>query len=185
MQTKDEVRSSLKLQAKQFLPTSFLLEDKASVESLLKSTAYAQCTTVFAFSPLAIEVDISPVLKDALMHKRLALPRCIGDTMEFFFVTEGWDDTAKPSGLGVLEPLGGKTAIPDEYSLILVPAMAYTTDGVRLGRGKGYYDRFLGQYTTTPTLGICRRYQLLKYIPTELWDIRVREVLCNGVIYRT
>ena len=186
MQTKEELRYSLKRQAKQFPPSHFVLEDAASVKTLLKSDAYAQCTTLFAFSPLPSEVDISPVLEDALKHKRLALPRCTGDKLlEFLHVSPGWDKRVSPSRLGVLEPLGGDVAIPDTHSLILVPAMAYTTLGERLGRGKGYYDRFLGAFPAIPTMGICRSYQLVDSLPTEVWDVRVREVLCKGVIYHT
>jgi len=183
MQTKEELRSSLKQQAKQFGPSSFILEDKLSVEALLQSPAYRSCTTLFAFSPLPSEVDISLVLEDAIRVKKLALPRCVGDTLEFLFVTEDWDDSLKASSLGVLEPLGGDRAIPDEHSLILVPAMAYTALGARLGRGKGYYDRYLGQFPTIPTMGICRSYQLVDSLPTEGWDVRVRKVVCKGVIY--
>lgn len=184
MQTKEGVRSCLKKQAKQLLSSSFNQEDKASVASLLQSPAYRQCTTLFAFSPLFDEVDISFVLEDALKHKKLALPVCLGDTLEFRFVRTGWRSEAQPSPLGVQEPLGGDVAAPDSLSLILVPAMAYTPQGERLGRGKGYYDRYLSQFPDIPTMGICRSYQLLDYIPTESWDMRVREVLCSGVFYR-
>lgn len=183
MQTKEEVRSSLKEQAKQFPPSSFILEDTASVATLLQSNTYKQCSTLFAFSPLPSEVDISLVLEDALRHKNLALPRCVGDYLEFSFVSVGWSNGVRASSLGVLEPLGGDIAFPDTNSLILVPAMAYTILGERLGRGKGYYDRYLNTFPTIPTMGICRSYQLVESLPTERWDMRVREVLCNGVIY--
>lgn len=185
MQTKEDIRSSLKQQAKKSLPSSFILEDRASVASLLKSPAYKKCTTLFAFSPLSDELDISLVLEDALMHKKLALPRCVGDDLEFSFVFAGWSNGLRPSSMGVLEPLKGDVATPDPLSLILVPAMAYTPLGTRLGRGKGYYDRYLSQYPAIPTMGICRSYQLTDSIPTESWDIQVKEVLCNGVFYRT
>ncbi len=183
MQAKEKVRSSLKQQAKQFVSASFTLEDKASVLALLESPAYTSCTTLFAFYPLQSEVDITVVLEDAIKAKSLALPRCIGDALEFVFVSEDWDMGMKESTLGVLEPLGSNVAIPDKHSLILVPALAYTALGLRLGRGKGYYDRYLSHYSTIPTIGICRSYQLLDSIPTEKWDMRVREVLCNGVFY--
>ncbi len=183
MQTKEEVRSDLKRQAKQLDLSSFILEDNASVEALLKSPSYIKCTTLFGFSPLASEVDISFVLESALKHKRLALPRCIGDSLEFNFVKKGWDSMIQPSLLGVKEPPSGDVATLDEHTLILVPAMAYTRLGERLGRGKGYYDRYLKQFPSIPTMGICRSYQLKSSIPTESWDMRVKEVLCNGVIY--
>lgn len=185
MQTKEELRLSLKKKTKQFDTSSFILEDRASAVVLLESPAYRNCTTLFAFSPLPSEVDITVVLDDAIKGKKLALPRCRGDHLEFSFVGDGWKNTLKPSSLGVLEPLGGDVAVPDPLSLILVPAMAYTPSGARLGRGKGYYDRYLGQYPNAYCMGICRSYQLVRFIPTEGWDVRVRQVLCNGVMYES
>ncbi len=184
MQTKEELRYSLKRQAKQFPPSHFALEDAASVDALLKSDAYTQCATLFAFSPLPSEVEISPVLEDALRTKRLALPRCEGEHLEFYFVVEGWTNAVSASSLGVLEPLEGDVAVPDSQSLILVPAMAYTKTGSRLGRGKGYYDSYLSLYHSILTMGLCRSYQLVDHIPTESWDMGVSEVLCDGIIYR-
>lgn len=185
MQTKQEFRSKLKQQAKEAAPSSYILEDRSSVEALLASPAYKKCTTLFGFAPLGSEVDITSVLEDALRHKRLALPRCIGENLEFVFVKEGWNSAVKPSALGVLEPPGGSVAIADSNTLILVPAMAYTPLGVRLGRGKGFYDRYLSQFPSTPTMGVCRADQLLDYLPAESWDMRVDQVLCCGRIYRT
>jgi len=184
MQTKEKLRSSLKRQAKQFAPSSFILEDRTSIEALLQSQAYKNCTTLFAFSPLPSEVDITLVLEDAIKGKKLALPRCVGGHLEFYFVVEGWNNEVQPSPLGVLEPRGGDIAIPTSESLILVPAMAYTPLGSRLGRGKGYYDRYLSQFPSIPTMGICRSYQMMSSLPTEGWDVRVNEVLCNGVLYQ-
>ncbi len=184
MQTKKDIRLELKRQARLQSTFSYTHEDKTSVEALLASPSYKKCTTLFGFYPLGSEVDITSVLEDALRHKKLALPRCVGENLEFVFVTKGWDNEAEPSKLGVLEPTGGNRATPDDSSLILVPAMAYTPRGERLGRGKGYYDRYLSQFPAAQTMGVCRSYQLLSSLPTEKWDIRVKEVLCKGIIYR-
>jgi 5-formyltetrahydrofolate cyclo-ligase len=72
---------------------------------------------------------------------------------------------------------------PDKDSLILVPAMAFSKLKQRLGRGLGFYDRFLNQYHSVTTIGICRRYQLFDDIAVEQFDKNVDKVLVNGIFY--
>ncbi|MDT4761341.1 5-formyltetrahydrofolate cyclo-ligase [Sphaerochaeta sp. PS] len=190
MESKQQLRAKLKQLAKEIPPNRFVVEDMQSVEALLHSPLYMGCTTLFAFSPLPSEVDITPILRDALQHKRLALPRCIQqpdgtDGLQFHLVQGGWEEGLEPSRLGIMEPTGGEIATIDEHSLILVPAMAYTPSGERLGRGKGFYDRYLQQFPSIATIGICRGYQMVQSIPTESWDRKVKQVLCAGLFYRT
>lgn len=66
---------------------------------------------------------------------------------------------------------------------MLIPALAYDRTHHRLGRGKGYYDRYLAQHNSVMTTGVCRSYQLVESIPTQKWDRTVKEVVCAGVSY--
>ena len=65
--------------------------------------------------------------------------------------------------------------------LILVPAVAYDESGNRLGRGKGYYDRFLEKLPDNAlTIGLCFDFQLIKSVPMLSHDISVRKVLTDA-----
>lgn len=181
MDSKHTVRQQLRNVTKTLAHSSFLQEDSASVSAFLASPLYQQCSLLFAFVPLSDEVDITPILHHAFTHKSLALPKCSEERLTFFTVREGWETTLQKSSLGVAEPSGGLPALVEGHSLLLVPAMAYTAKGERLGRGKGYYDRFLYQNPSLMSIGICRRHQLLTSLPIEERDINVQQVLCNGV----
>ncbi len=62
--------------------------------------------------------------------------------------------------------------------MILVPGVAFTADGRRLGRGGGYYDRFLAMLPpTVHRVGICHSRQIRSDLPTEPHDVRVHELL--------
>ena len=88
-----------------------------------------------------------------------------------------------PGAFGILEP-GEDSALvdPSEIELAVLPGMAFDRCGSRLGRGKGYYDRFLAcieEMGAQPELvGVCPYGHLLPDIPTEPHDRRVHRVLC-------
>ena len=63
------------------------------------------------------------------------------------------------------------------FDFILVPGVAFSPNGYRLGRGKGYYDKFLSKYTNLFTVGVCFREQFYLNIPTEPHDIPMQRVL--------
>ena len=125
-----------------------------------------------AFCPLSDEVDIMPLL-DAL-HNRgvtIVVPEVVSDTdMQLRLYTP--DSATKKGMLGTTVP---DTAIFTDYAQIdavLVPGVAFDTDGHRLGRGKGYYDRFLKMLATgTRKIAACYPYQLVEHVPTEEHDI--------------
>ncbi|NCC13154.1 MAG: 5-formyltetrahydrofolate cyclo-ligase [Spirochaetia bacterium] len=178
METKRALRSAIRAQGTR----DFQEEDSKSCRSLLGSNLYAGAHSLFAFFPLRDEADITEVLQDALAHKVLALPVSDADgTLHFFQVFSF--ETLQKGRFGIAEPQPTRELFPTQEDLLLVPAVAYTRQGQRLGRGKGYYDRFLSHHTGCPTLGICRSHQLVETLPEEEHDKRVAAVLCAGVFY--
>ena len=66
---------------------------------------------------------------------------------------------------------------PEHFDFILVPGVAFSPNGYRLGRGKGYYDKFLSKYSNLFTVGVCFREQFYLDIPTEPHDVPMNKVL--------
>jgi len=77
---------------------------------------------------------------------------------------------------GIIEPVGDPWQDYDKIDLVLVPALAYDHNGHRLGRGKGYYDRFLKKLNAY-TIGIAFEEQILDYIPYDDNDVKIDEVI--------
>ncbi len=122
------------------------------------------------------------VLKDALAHKVLALPVSDREGSLHFYQARSLE-LLHVGRYGISEPQATEELFPTKEDLLLVPAVAYTVQGQRLGRGKGYYDRYLAKHSSCPTLGICRSHQLVRSLPVEAHDKRVDAVLCAGVFY--
>ena len=146
----------------------------AMAEHLFAAPVWQNARTVFCFVPLRDEPDTMPVLCRALAeHRRLAVPRVTGEgTMELVALA-GLEDL-RPRAYGILEPDGGTVLTslgPD--ALALIPCLAADRNGVRLGRGGGYYDRFLGQYKGEKRL-LCPEALLFDALPADPWDVIFR-----------
>ena len=59
----------------------------------------------------------------------------------------------------------------------MVPGMAFDRNNNRMGRGKGYYDRFLATIPQAYKIGVCFKFQLVDEIPTDALDIRMDEII--------
>lgn len=153
------------------------VDNDRAVELILNHPWFQTAKTIMAYRAIPPEIDLEPVLEQILKQgKTLLLPRCEGDgTM----TARRMDDLAElePGAYGILEPKPDAPCVmPDEIDLILVPGLAFDEKGGRLGRGKGYYDRFLGK-TEAKTIGVCRC--LVPRVPVEVHDKRMDAVVTD------
>ena len=131
----------------------------AMTQQLVALPAWRQAGTVFCFVSMRDEPDTTAILQQALVSgKRLCVPRCLPGNdgrMELVEITSLND--LQPGRYGILEPCGGRTiAALEPGALALIPCLAVDKQGVRLGRGAGYYDRFLTRFGQTgPKLLLC------------------------------
>ncbi len=85
--------------------------------------------------------------------------------------------------LGIKDSVTELVEVPESvgnnvpFNFILVPGVGFSPNGYRLGRGKGYYDKFLSKYTNLFTIGVCFREQFYLDIPTEPHDIPMQKVI--------
>lgn len=121
---------------------------RRAADAAVALPAWAGARLVLAFLSMPTELDTGPLVRAALeAGKRVACPRIAGPDISFIELSEGWRDwprdrwgiPAPPAEAPALSP----EAIASTPTLALVPGLAFDTAGGRLGRGKGYYDRFL------------------------------------------
>ena len=80
--------------------------------------------------------------------------------------------------MGISEPDGDVPVEPSEIDVMVLPGLAFTPDCKRLGRGKGYYDRYMSREGFHAyTIGICHTVQLLDTLPVESHDKSIDEVI--------
>ncbi len=142
---------------------------------LRKAEIWKAARVVFGFVALPSEPDW---LGEGPVDKLLAFPRILDNGALLFFSGTVFEAGAH----GVSEPVGGTAAPPPD--LVIVPGLAFDRAGVRLGRGKGYYDRWLEANPAVRTLGVCFKFQVLERIPAEPHDVCVNAILTeDGFIW--
>lgn len=155
-----------------------LIRASHPLTKLSRHPRLADAHTVLLYSALPDEVPTQPLLSRlATEGKTVLLPRVVNDTdMELRRYT-GLHDLEQ-GAFGIMEPTGELFTDYDDIDVAVIPGMAFDREGHRLGRGKGYYDRFLTQLPHTYKIGICFPFQLVDHVPTDAHDILMNEVIC-------
>lgn len=125
-----------------------------------------------AFMPLKDEPQILPFLEQWIIDgKTLLLPRVDGEDMTFHLINSLND--LQPGAFRILEPDPKVSPqFNDSIPVFLIPGVAFSEEGVRVGRGKGFYDRFLKKHPQAVKVGICFEKQVLNgYIAQNSWDV--------------
>lgn len=136
---------------------------------------FRKAKRVALFSALADEPDTTWALARWHGDKELFLPRVEGEEMHFYPYRP---DRMGEGSFGISEPQQGERIDPRTLDLILVPGVAFTAAGDRMGRGKGFYDKYLS--TVRPDLvkvGVCYHHQVVPSLPVEPHDVRMDDLL--------
>lgn len=144
---------------------------------LAELSEYRAASTVMAFMGTARELDTDPLAaRLAAEGRTLVLPRVVGDDLEAALPGETWATGA----FGIREPTGPVVDVA-VIDLVVVPGVAFTAAGARLGHGKGYYDRFLsglaGRGHRPAVVGVCFAEQLVDTLPLDPHDVVMDRVL--------
>lgn len=170
--TKAECRKHIKVlmgEHRQELP---LLSEKALV-ALRANECFRLAKTVLLFHSLSDEVATHDFLHEVVKTKRVFLPVVRGEDM---FVAEFEEESLHAGAFGIKEPLG--TFYNGDVDVAVVPGVAFSPDGHRLGRGCGYYDRYLSQHSCYK-IGLCFSFQCLATIPHEEHDVMMHDVITD------
>ena len=133
--------------------------------------------TILAYYSLPDEVDTSQLLDDLVAEgKTVLLPKVIDDeNMEIRRYTGRQD--LEEGILHLMEPIGEPFTDYEDIDIVVVPGLAFDAEGHRLGRGRGYYDRFLHRKNHPFCVGICFDFQKVAEVPVDEYDIPVDEVV--------
>ncbi len=168
---KRALRKRIKEMKRQFSDKELESMSLHTVSRLLAHPAVVNAETILMYYSLADEVNTHEAV-DALVRsgKTVLLPRVIdGENMEIR-IYESRDDLA-PGHYGIMEPSGKLYTCYENIDIAVVPGMAFDAAGHRLGRGKGYYDRFLPKATHAYKIGVCFDFQKRAAIPADDFDV--------------
>lgn len=169
--TKQELRQYIRTLKKQYLtgeqsPCEVLLLEKLHLYKV-----------IMLYSALPDEVPTQTLMAALVAQgKTVLLPRVINEKdMELHRYTGPQDLQA--GAYGIMEPTGERFTDHEAIDVAIVPGMAFDTEGHRLGRGKGYYDRFLSHVPYLYKIGLCFSWQIVDCVPCDEHDIVMDEII--------
>ena len=156
------------------------IEDKQSFSSqifskIVTSSELKEASVVSIFVSLPDEPQTTTFIEQLLHEqKRVVVPRIEGDEMNFYDISEG----VEIGSFGIMEPISTTPIEPSQIEVMIVPGVAFTPSGLRCGRGKGFYDRYMSRSGFRAyTIGVCYPCQVIDELPCEEHDKKVDKVI--------
>ena len=188
---KDEIRREMRARRKA-LSAAERAEASAIICAKLKChLGLGECMDPFEIgSPVAVylaspdEIDLGDYIEWLLCHGcKVVAPRWNGETYELA-VLDGLDARHLRRGpMGIMEPVDAEIVPAKEVYGWIVPGLAFTRDGRRLGYGGGWYDRLLSDAPKDAVkLGVAHSFQIVEDLPTEPHDIRLAAVVDDSLV---
>ena len=169
-----EVRRRIKLlseEEKQSSATAIFAKIEAT-------EAFAKAECVALFVAMWDEVPTTETLERWRgLGKHVVIPRVEGDIMRYY---DYHPDRMTVGAFGIIKPVGNKEVEAEAIDLMIVPARAFTPNGDRIGRGGGFYDKYMSlEGFRAVKYGVAFACQIFDTLPTDPHDISVDEVFTN------
>lgn len=182
MMEKGTMRRNIRILKKQYTEEQLREKSRLVINRLMEHESVKKAKTICLYYSLPDEVythDLAEHLMKA--GKEVLLPRVTGEEEMEIRKYTGMQDMTE-SAYHIQEPSGELFTAYHDIDVVVVPGMGFDKDGNRLGRGKGYYDRFLCQIPEIYKIGICFDFQIMDKIPTEPTDIAMNTVISNVIL---
>lgn len=176
--TKKDIRNQMKALRSSF--SDEYIRERSSIigKKLIESTWLFDYEQIFVYAAAKNEVALTDFIRYCISHDRkLAFPRTEGLEMEFYEVTD--PSKLEVGNFGILEPDSScPLAVPHNVCM-LVPGVAFSRNGFRIGYGRGYYDKYLSRYAASRiyTVGIAYEKQLVPAFLTDKFDIAMNRLI--------
>jgi 5-formyltetrahydrofolate cyclo-ligase len=182
--TKQELRKSILDIIKTQKEDDAFRKSRVILDKFLALPVFVTAQTILFYASFKGEVDTFAIMDKAIeLKKRVALPLVRKETEEIIPMLIRSTRELHRGAYGILEPAFSPDRTVDvrALDLIVVPGLAFDRKNNRLGRGAGYYDRFLSRLPdTTPKIGLAYDFQVVDAIPGLLpHDRPVSQVLTN------
>ncbi len=192
---KKELRKKMKSLCGKITEEDRNMFSEKAASLFLNSDIYRNSSSVLCFISSGTEIDTSKIIAKCLIdNKRIAVPRIIPGTsrMDFYVLKNlPLSRQTEVSTYGLIEPLKSLEKIQphflEENAVLIVPGLAFTRDGRRLGRGKGFYDCYIRNLKQVNSgfrnggvlAGLGYSFQIVEDIPCAAFDERLNYIISD------
>lgn len=170
---KNEIRNKMKEMRKAMHKNDVFEKSQNAQNLFLKSKLYNEAEAIMLYMPLGNEMSTVEMIKKAHSDgKTVLVPVMDGKTFEITAHRIYKDSEFEKGVFSLTEPIEKSPFDISKINLVIVPGVAFSKTGERIGFGKGCYDKFLKD-STAIKVGFCYDYQLTDEIITDDFDIKM------------
>ena len=188
MGSKSEIRKQILEVRNNLSEEEVKAKSDAIVQKVVKTPEYIEADNILLYADYSHEVMTRGIFEDAILHKKkVYFPKTdsLTATMEFYQTVSV--KQLQKGYKGILEP---KEDIKYRYiyntnqdTLVIVPGVAFDTQGYRVGYGKGYYDKYLANKRQISMIALSYACQIVDEIPYDSYDIKMDKIVTEEIIY--
>jgi len=155
-------------------------------ENILSLPEYKNAKKIMAFLAMKGESNLDGFIRQALLDgKEVYIPVCLPERqMEAGRLIDMEHFEKGPLGLRNL-PAGYEVTSPESLDLVLIPGLAVSQEGIRLGMGAGYYDRYLARVPFEKRVAALWDFQVISDIPSEPFDQKIAKIVTDKSVIVT
>ena len=174
---------NLLLQKRENTSSDFLKIASRKIQKRLKKIKeFRDAQKIGAYYPIGNEVQTNEIIQELLSSgKDVFLPKTVGKEMEFRKIRDF--ASLEKGNFDIMEPKDSCEK-DNELDILLVPTVGIAVDGVRLGYGHGFYDKFLAQHKTV-TVSLVMEKQIVKKIPISEHDVPIDWIVSEDRVTKT
>ena len=192
-QASDEVKADLRDRMRKLLadlgPESRHDASAAACLRLAALEAFRHASVVMLYMPLPTELDLTAAaIRCYRQGKTVCVPRVDwkGRDMVPVEISSFDDEVMEIDDHGLRTPREGRPLVPRTIDLVIVPGLAFDTAGNRLGRGGGFYDRFLRRLRrSATTVGFAFDAQIVDAVPADDRDFAMDTIVTDRRVCQT
>jgi 5-formyltetrahydrofolate cyclo-ligase len=150
---------------------------------LVKRLESLSPSVVAVYLPTADEIDIIPFIRESLARNiTVASPRWNGTEYVLSQLLGLEEKFLKTGPMGIREPLEENIVLPSSVDMWIVPGLAFSPNGARIGYGGGWYDRLMS--TASPfshKIAVARSFQIYNHLPEFEKDVPITEIIDDKI----
>lgn len=184
---KKELRSKLRAELAALAPEDIQRQSHRAAELLFQQPEYRRAEIMMIYLSLPHEADTMPIVLQAWQdRKKVVAPQVLWESRQMMPIeVRNLDEDIGNNQFGIREPIRGMPIPIELIDLVIVPGLGFDPFGNRLGRGRGFYDRFLGKPGFhAVTCGFALELQIVDNIPAAHHDVKVRMLVTNEQVRR-
>lgn len=184
---KKEIRQQLRAKMAAISPAVLHERSIQACSQLTHTPEYARSEIVMVFLSLPAEVDTTPLVLQAWRdRKRVLAPKVSWEQRRMLPIQiDSLSDDLSESALGIREPADGVPIPLANIDLVIVPGIGFDQNGNRLGRGRGFYDRFLAHRDWAGVAcGLALEDQVIERVPVSEHDRPIQMLVTDKAVRR-